>query len=120
MPYIFAGLIFLILFFALINALFENANMRRENKSIRNRNPTELDLELATTDQIWQELTRRPEPFIVIFPKVKEISDEERECVGVSVRAAGIPHDAAREVLSVTLKSFDGDDGWSGNLHEEA
>jgi len=79
-------------------------------------NPTELDLELATTKQIWQELQNRPEPFIVIFPKIRDINDDECECAGISVRASGIHQEAAKAILTITLKSFNNDGGWSGKF----
>jgi hypothetical protein len=61
------------------------------------RNPTKMDLSLATTKQILKELQTRPQPIILVLPEMPRVSGEPVKLIQVFV--LGIHPTHARMIL---------------------
>lgn len=66
----------------LLGTLYITYRCRKKEKFLNKvihkwrNNPTEMDLNLATTEQIVKELLNRSQPFIMMMPEVPKINSE--------------------------------------------
>lgn len=82
---------------------WQNVKLKKQLLDIKTRNPTEADLELATLDQIFAEIRKRPFRYVLISPKFH--IDEEAQSIrleGVQVESSGMPQHVAKDVVQAT------------------
>jgi hypothetical protein len=115
----------IILFVILLNVLvvgyliWNNLKLSGELSKIKNRNPTELDLELATLGQILDEIKKRPIRYLIIFPKFK--INEEEDVVGLdsmAIEGSGMPAEVAEDVVRAAADMMEQNRG-TFNTYEE-
>jgi hypothetical protein len=81
------------------------------------KNPTEIDLELATIEQILKELHSRPMSYLILLPKF--YVDEENKEFALSallIHGSGVPDYAAAGICEAASKMI----GKTGEFKEEA
>lgn len=87
---------------------------------LKGRNPAEVDLELATSDQIMTELKKRPVRVMMIFPNF-QIDDvlKNISLKNVAVEVVGIPPHVAVDIMKVTCEMFELGEGRYNPPREE-
>lgn len=80
--------------------LWQNLKLKNAVSKLRYRNPTEIDLELATIEQLMVELRKRPFRYVLILPKFQ--INEELQTIqldGIAIESSGMPENVARDIL---------------------
>ena len=76
----------------------QNFRLRKTIRALKFKNPTEIDLELATYDQIMAELRKRPIRYLFVIPQFK-VDEESIELTSVAVEASGLSPEVAHDVM---------------------
>jgi hypothetical protein len=80
--------------------LYKYNKLHRELCKIKLRNPTELDLELATFGQILNEIKRRPVRYLMIFPQFVVNEDSNSVAIAnMAIEGSGMPEEVATDVV---------------------
>ena len=99
----------------IVFAVDQNIKLRKQISDFRHRNPTEVDLELATHEQIMLELRKRPLRYMFIIPKFHVEDDEINfpwggQVSSVSVEVSGLSQAVAKDVISKACSAMCGID----------
>lgn len=89
----------------------KNIKLRKIISELKFRNPVEVDLELATHDQIMSELRKRPFSYMFILPQFYEDDNDESHLNAVMVEASGLSQEAAKDVISKACSVMCGGEG---------
>jgi hypothetical protein len=106
------GIAAVVLILVVVFATYQNLKLKKQVFDFRHRNPTEVDLELATHEQIMLELRKRPLRYIFVLPQF-HVENEEISLNAVSVEASGLPPEVAKDVMSKACSVMcDGEGQW--------
>ena len=115
------SVVFAVVLVAFIYCVFDNMKLHGHVDKLKSRNPVEVDLELATFDQIMVELRRRPIRYLFVLPefKVHQPSlfatalnkNESIELTKVSVEASGLPAHVAKDVMTMACSVMNAGQG---------
>lgn len=84
---------------------------------MRQKSATELELSLATWDQLLGELKNRPNRFVLMTPEFKTDDKAKTFCLAhVSLDAVNVPVEVAIDVLRLSAKKLEDEAAQEGSI----